>query len=54
MENSATKVRFNDEVKYKNSSREETIQPETVCEDKQLQDLGFYLLRKNYKVKLKH
>lgn len=49
MENSATKVRFNDEVRYKNSSREETNQPEPDFTDKQAEELGYYLLRKNYK-----
>jgi hypothetical protein len=53
VENSVTKVRFNDEIRYKNSSREEvTPQPEEDLEftDKQAEDLGYYLLRKNYRV----
>ena len=54
-ESSSTKVRFNDEIRYKNSSREDTLpQPEADIEfsQKQAEDLGYYLLRKNYKVTL--
>ena len=52
MENSATKVRFNDEIRYKNSSREETSNPDLEEIDKEKDAYGFYLLRTNYKVLL--
>ena len=54
MENSATKVRFDDEVRYKNSSRLEADldMADQLELEKQKEDYGFYLLRSNYKVKL--